>query len=292
MPLAALSQRPDYRFAEEMLDVRGWKVKTLVDNQALGDVHDMLLDPAGRPRYLDVEVGLFRKHVLLPIGQARLDRDSRVVWVPGLTGERFEHIPEYRHDLRELDRGEEATLMAAYAGAYSGEDTHLRPPWAGALYGPSVLEARVRAEAPPRFARLSGLDDFRIAEGNADPRRWAVHGADDRAIGQVEDLLVDTRALKARYVVCEVDEHALDLEPQRRRVLVPVGFVRLDPARRVALVDRITARAVAEMPLYTGQELTRELEHDVLDLYGPDDDGGFYDDPRFDPRGFYGPAAA
>src|SRR5947207_3542674 len=54
---------------------------------------------------------------------------------------------------------------------------------------------------------LRSLHNYRIAEGDPDVRGWEVIGAEGLKIGEVDDLLVDTKALKARYL-----EVALDLE--------------------------------------------------------------------------------
>jgi hypothetical protein len=50
---------------------------------------------------------------------------------------------------------------------------------------------------------LSHLHNYRISEGDPDVRGWEVFGADGRKMGEVDDLLVDTEALKVRYLdVC------------------------------------------------------------------------------------------
>ncbi|HEV8577900.1 MAG TPA: PRC-barrel domain-containing protein [Thermoanaerobaculia bacterium] len=54
---------------------------------------------------------------------------------------------------------------------------------------------------------LRRLHAYRIADGDPDVRGWKVFGADGRTIGEVDDLLVDTRALRVRYL-----EVALDLD--------------------------------------------------------------------------------
>ncbi|HEX9940789.1 MAG TPA: PRC-barrel domain-containing protein [Thermoanaerobaculia bacterium] len=47
---------------------------------------------------------------------------------------------------------------------------------------------------------LGRLHNYRIAEGDPDVRGWEVLGADSRKIGEVDDLLVDTQALRVRYL--------------------------------------------------------------------------------------------
>ena len=292
MPLVALSQHQDYDFPPGRFDVRGWNVRTLADNQHVGRVHDLLLDQHGEPRYLDIDLGLFRKHVLLPIGQARADRQQRIVWVPGFTRDQFREIPEYPHDLTTLTPRYESALINAYQSALAREQYRPRPSHAGAVYGPSELESRVIATPTPLpiLAPLSSLPDFRIARHDPDPRGWTVLAADGRKIGSIDELIVDTRAMKVRYLVCRVNEEALGLDRQHRHILIPVGYARLDEDNHNVLLDTIPSSAIAEMPVYSGEQLTRELEAEVLAAYGPDAGSeALHHDPRFDPQEFYGP---
>jgi hypothetical protein len=52
----------------------------------------------------------------------------------------------------------------------------------------------------PSVTPLSKLHNYRISEGDPDVRGWEVLGADGRMIGTVDDLLVDTEALRVRYL--------------------------------------------------------------------------------------------
>jgi len=59
---------------------------------------------------------------------------------------------------------------------------------------------------------LRSLHNYRIAEGYPDVRGWEVLGADGRKIGEVDDLLVDTKALKARYLEVTLDPEGIGPE--------------------------------------------------------------------------------
>lgn len=67
---------------------------------------------------------------------------------------------------------------------------------------------------------LRRLHAYRIAEGDADVRGWQVLGADGRTIGEVDDLLVDRRALKVRYLEVALD---LDLLEEEKAAGGPPG---------------------------------------------------------------------
>ena len=83
----------------------------------------------------------------------------------------------------------------------------------------SVQHAGLRA--------LSDLDDLGIAEGEPDIRGWTVRTADGVHVGEVDDLIIDTLAMKVRYMCVELDGATFDLD-DKRRVLVPLGTARLD----------------------------------------------------------------
>jgi hypothetical protein len=52
---------------------------------------------------------------------------------------------------------------------------------------------------------LRSLHAYRVAEGDPDVRGWEVLRADGRRIGEVDDLLVDTKASKVRYLALTLD---------------------------------------------------------------------------------------
>ncbi|HJX29551.1 MAG TPA: PRC-barrel domain-containing protein [Thermoanaerobaculia bacterium] len=55
-----------------------------------------------------------------------------------------------------------------------------------------------------RLAHLEG-SGYKVAEGDPDVRGWDVMDRDGNRIGEVDDLLVDTRALKVRYLEVRLD---------------------------------------------------------------------------------------
>lgn len=48
---------------------------------------------------------------------------------------------------------------------------------------------------------------YKVADGDPDVRGWEVIGSDGRRIGEVDDLLVDTAAMKVRYLEVRLDRH-------------------------------------------------------------------------------------
>lgn len=57
---------------------------------------------------------------------------------------------------------------------------------------------------------ISELSNYKVEEGDIDPRGWTVISNDGTRIGTVDDLIVDTRAMKVRYLVVDVDRSLAD----------------------------------------------------------------------------------
>lgn len=55
---------------------------------------------------------------------------------------------------------------------------------------------------------LSEISNYTIEHGDPDPRGYEVRTRDGRRIGRVEDLIVDTSAMKVRYLVVDLDNEA------------------------------------------------------------------------------------
>ncbi len=86
---------PRYRDHFEDRDVIGYDLYASSDK--IGSVDDLLVDDAGKIRYLVVNTGILilGKKVLLPIGRARIDYSGRRIAVDGLTRVQVEALPQY-----------------------------------------------------------------------------------------------------------------------------------------------------------------------------------------------------
>lgn len=63
--------------------------------------------------------------------------------------------------------------------------------------------------ASPALSSLADLRDFTVADGDPDVRGWDVFTGEGRRIGEVHDLLVDTTAMKVRYLDVHLDRELL-----------------------------------------------------------------------------------
>jgi len=206
-------------------DIRGWEVRTLVDDRVAGTVHDLLLDEDGVLRWLDLALRDGR-HVLVPAGQARAEPARPLVRLPGLAADHLALLPTYAYAAESLTPAFEATRLSAYAAAL-------------------LRETRLADEPPPQapVVPLASLPEFRVAAGDPDPRGWPLVGAGGERIGRVEELLVDPLLLRARYLVCAVAGDG----PQVR---VPAAQVQLDAAGELVRAERLTRQNVTALPAW------------------------------------------
>jgi photosynthetic reaction center H subunit len=118
-------------------------------------------------------------------------------------------------------------------------------------------------EYTPRVAALSKIDGFDVADGTPDPRGWTVRDASGTDIGKVHDLIVDTVAMRTRYLDVELDKKALHLDKDRD-VLIPVGQARLDDDDDRVILGSMSASRLALLPEYTHGDIDRQYESSLL----------------------------
>jgi uncharacterized protein (TIGR02271 family) len=151
----------------------------------------------------------------------------------------------------------------------------------------------MRTERTGRIVPLGELDDYKVAEGDPDVRGWDVVASDERKIGRVGNLLVDTDAMRVRYLAVERDAGWFDTSDQRD-VLVPIGIARLDRDGKRVIVGRLASTELRTLPGYRRDAgVTRDYETLLRPYYDRSYTGaaastGFYEADYYDDRGFYG----
>lgn len=276
MALRPISRLDDYSFPEDAWDVRGWTVRTEADDSKVGKVDDMLLDSGGALRYLDVDLGLLKKHVLVPLSRAYADRDSEAVWIEGMTKRDLDEVPEYALDPETLDEAYERRLDTVYGGRTG-------TPRADADFDRNDVRGterdvtRTERDAPPaELQRLGTLEDEYQVSGD-DPRGWTVVTGDNRKVGKVAELLVEPGAMTARYLDTVVNEKDLGLEPVDRHVLIPLDRARLDRRDKKVVVSGLLGHDLADYPPYTGLPLSQDHMQSISRHF---DRAGAGDEPR------------
>jgi uncharacterized protein (TIGR02271 family) len=123
MPYSALSQHTNAQFPEGLADVRGYEVRTRLDDEKVGKVEDLVCEADGSIRYLDVDLGGFfnTKHVLLPVGAAEIDARDNIVWLSGMSKQQVKDMPDYTGDLSTVD-GDYSTRARSFYGSDVADD--------------------------------------------------------------------------------------------------------------------------------------------------------------------------
>lgn len=88
---------------------------------------------------------------------------------------------------------------------------------------------------------LHELNDYTVAAGDADPRGWDVLAKDGRRLGRVDDLVVDTESMKARYLDVAIPGPPASEAQANRHVLVPASAVRIGERERAEKWIRVDA---------------------------------------------------
>ena len=147
-----------------------------------------------------------------------------------------------------------------------------------------------------RVVPLDQLDDYEVADGDPDVRGWEVIASDGRRVGEVDHLLVDTGAMKVRYLDVDVDDGLLagrGSDDGHGHVLIPIGHARLDGDGHRVLVDSLVSSDVAGLPVYAHGRVSRDYETDLRRRFdagytGADTEHDFYSGEMYDDSRFFG----
>ncbi len=115
-----------------------------------------------------------------------------------------------------------------------------------------------------RFSDMSGVD---IAEGDPDVRGWEVVTPDGQELGEVEDLVVDTTAMKVRSLEVSLDRDAFGIDGERH-VLLPIETAQLDRDDDKVIVSA-RREAIASLPAFSGEAVEADYYRGFGD-YGRD----------------------
>ena len=255
MALRSITSSGNVRFDQGTHDPRNFEVRGRGDNDRLGTVDDVIVDDSGRARYLCVKHTTGDQHTLVPVGEARSDSRNRRVTIPGMTSERFTKIPSYSHRPDTIDSTYERSLGSAYSSSYSDESFHDQPEYRATGFGRGVTR-----EASGQLARLDQLDDYKVADGDIDPRGWKIVAGDGTEIGEVDHLIADTGNMLVRYLAVKVDKK---IDSNRRTILIPTGHVNLDERRSRVVASGFDRNCIAGMPEYRGGAITRDEERRI-----------------------------
>jgi len=103
---------------------------------------------------------------------------------------------------------------------------------------------------------LVSLDDggWEVAEGEPDVRGWDVISADQRKIGEVDDLLADPSSQKVRYITVELDRDT-GAAGHDRTIRVPISRARLLERDKQVVIDVASSTDLGDVSTAPAQAL-------------------------------------
>jgi hypothetical protein len=237
----------------------------------IGHVYGALAEAdTGLIRYIDLDLSTSRRHVLVPIGHARIrtDRPTPDVRLRAAVLSDLERIPEYTPSNAVVDDAYERELLTAYASSFYGDRYYAHPAYdhSGLYVGehPIVSVGAQRARRPakpaaPSLTLLSDAEDYRVARDECDIRGWPLMTDADLPSGRVTDLVVDLDEEQVRYVIVDVADGA-------GATLLPVGFLQLDQRREAVRAPGLRHDDLASLPRFDHEAIGRELENTIRDM--------------------------
>lgn len=290
MALSSARSISDYRTVEGRPDVRGWPVVAEGDSR-IGTVQDLLVDKDTlQIRYLEVDLDDRDDTVLVPVGHARADRQGNRITLPGLQRESVAEIPGWGGRAEDLDEDGERRLGESWDERYGNMHYYHRPEFRGDRDGDGDHrdrgDDRARREGSGTLGRLDELDDYTVAERDADPRGWTVVDPTGAEIGTVDHLIGDTGIMKVRYFVIDLDEGT---PAGAHHILVPAGYVTLDEDDEEVMLEGVLANGLGGIPRYEQGALAREHEDQVTRAWqGALAGESRYRHPRYRETSFWG----
>lgn len=229
------------------------------DGVPIGQTFGVLTEAeTGLVRYFDVSLDERRRHVLIPVGHARMEKHlGRLrLRLRAAAATDLENIPAYEPHAPWSDDDFQNELLNAFGRLFQGERYYAHPAYdhTGLYAGKHpILREPLAPAAPSGLRRLTKLPQYRIAEGEPNITGWEVIGDHNTRIGVVTDVIIDPDAEQVRYLI-------LKRETDDVEVAVPVGYADvLD--QQIALP--FTSNDLKELPAAPTEELTRAEEADL-----------------------------
>lgn len=112
------------------------------------------------------------------------------------------------------------------------------------------------------LAGLLDLEGFHVAAGSVDARGWPLYDARGELVGHIEDLIVDTEAMEARYMQVALQDLA-------RSVVMSVPELQIDARHRRVICPRASKEQIELLPYIGGSDLAENQERRFIAAFAP-----------------------
>ena len=97
--------------------------------------------------------------------------------------------------------------------------------------------------------------NFEIADGESDIRNWVVKNENGNILGEVNELIFDTTAKKAVFIVLDLDKNEFNL--RERKVLLPLEYADVNEIYKNVVYKGLMPNELAMLPTYEKGQFTR-----------------------------------
>ncbi len=210
---------------------------------------------SGLVRYFDVSLEGRGRHVLVPVGHARLEPHLGALRLRlrAATAPDLDRIPAYEPHTVWREAAYQEELLNAFGRLFQGQRYYAHPAYdhTGLYAGTHpLLSDPLAPMTEAGLRRLSDSPGFRVAEGERDITGWPLVGERAVRLGTVSDLIVDAAAGQVRYLVIQ---RAVD----DKETALPVGYADLLEDRVSVPLDEDDLLALPEI---SGVVLERDEE--------------------------------
>ncbi|MBC7745302.1 MAG: PRC-barrel domain-containing protein [Flavobacterium sp.] len=97
--------------------------------------------------------------------------------------------------------------------------------------------------------------NYEIADGESDIRSWVVKNENGNILGEVDEIIFDTTARKAVYIVLNLNRNELNLK--ERKVLLPLEYADVNVAYKNVIYKGLMPNEIAVLPTYETGKISR-----------------------------------
>jgi len=100
-----------------------------------------------------------------------------------------------------------------------------------------------------------GNSKYEIASGESDIRNWVVKNENGNILGEVHDLIFDSKLRKVVFIVLDLDRNELNLK--ERKVLLPIEYADINEAYKNVVYRGLMPNELAALPTYEKGKISR-----------------------------------
>jgi hypothetical protein len=222
----------------------------------IGETYGVLCDAeSGLVRFFDISLDGRDRHVLIPVGHARIEKHRGLMRLRlrAATGNELDDIPAYEPHVAWHEDSFQNELLDAFGRLFKGQRYYAHPAYdhTGLYAGMHpLLREGLAPFTSTGLCRLSAAREFRVADGEPNIKGWGVLGPNDERTGCVTDLVIDADAEQVRYIVVR-------RETDDKDVLVPIGYAEV---KNGSIRTPFSIEDLLELPVFSEDKLDRSEE--------------------------------